>query len=278
MPPARPLTGRTPTGRASRASDGGAGDSPTGDASSGSSSGSSTGHEVGLHASVLDRLGQEIVSGTVPVDSVVRIDQLDERFGVSRSVVREAVRVLSSMGLVETRRRLGVRVRPRSQWNVFDPRVIRWRLDGPDREDQLVSLGELRRGFEPVAAELAADRATPDQCGAMAAAVMQMTVHAKSGDLVAYLEADKDFHRTMLEASGNEMLASLSTVVAEVLSGRTHHDLMPRTPNPAAIRLHGDVAQAIGSGDGKAASAAMASIIDEASAAVRDSKDTGHRS
>ena len=239
---------------------------------------SPTGHEVGLHAGVLDRLGQEIVSGTLSVNAVVRIDQLDERFGVSRSVVREAVRVLSSMGLVETRRRLGVRVLPSTHWNVFDPRVIRWRLDGPDREDQLVSLGELRRGFEPVAAELAADRATPDQCGAMAAAVMQMTVHAKSGDLVAYLEADKDFHRTMLEASGNEMLASLSTVVAEVLSGRTHHDLMPRTPNPAAIRLHGDVAQAIGSGDGKAASAAMASIIDEASAAVRESKGSGRRS
>jgi DNA-binding FadR family transcriptional regulator len=234
-------------------------------------------HEVGLHAGVLDQLGQEIVSGTLPVDSVVRIDQLDERFGVSRSVVREAVRVLSSMGLVETRRRLGVRVLASTHWNVFDPRVIRWRLDGPDREDQLVSLGELRRGFEPVAAELAADRATPDQCGAMAAAVMQMTVHAKSGDLVAYLEADKDFHRTMLEASGNEMLAALSTVVAEVLSGRTHHDLMPSTPNPAAIRLHGEVAQAIGSGDGPAASAAMTAIIDEASAAVRGTKGSGDR-
>ena len=235
------------------------------------------GHQEGLHASVLDKLGQEIVSGAVPVDTVVRIDQLDERFGVSRPVIREAVRVLASMGLVETRRRLGVRVRPRSQWNVFDPRVIRWRLDGPDREDQLVSLGELRRGFEPVAAELAADRATPDQCGAMAAAVMQMTVHAKAGDLEAYLEADKDFHRTMLEASGNEMLAALSTVVAEVLSGRTHHDLMPRTPNPVAIRLHADVAQAIGSGDGPAASAAMTSIINEASAAVQESKGTGRR-
>ena len=274
MPSDRPSTGRVPSRRASsRAAAGGSGDSPAGDAASGST----TGHEVGLHASVLDKLGQEIVSGTVPVDSVVRIDQLDERFGVSRSVVREAVRVLSSMGLVETRRRLGVRVRPRSEWNVFDPRVIRWRLDGPDREDQLVSLGELRRGFEPVAAELAADRATPDQCGAMAAAVMQMTVHAKSGDLVAYLEADKDFHRTMLEASGNEMLAALASVVDEVLSGRTHHDLMPRTPNPAAIRLHGEVAQAIGSGDGKAAGSAMASIIDEASAAVREAKDPGHQ-
>ncbi|GAA4724025.1 FCD domain-containing protein [Pedococcus ginsenosidimutans] len=223
----------------------------------------------GLHASVLDALGQEIVSGANPVGSVVRIDQLDLRFGVSRSVVREAVRVLASMGLVETRRRLGVRVRPRSQWNVFDPRVIRWRLDGPDREDQLVSLGELRRGFEPVAAELAAARATPEQCGAMVGAVMQMTVHAKAGDLEAYLEADKVFHATMLEASGNEMLAALSTVVAEVLAGRTHHDLMPARPNPVAIRLHGDVAQAIGSGDGPGAAAAMTAIIAEASDAVR---------
>ncbi|GAB3064923.1 FadR/GntR family transcriptional regulator [Pedococcus soli] len=224
---------------------------------------------AGLHANVLDALGQEIVSGTTPVGAVVRIDQLDERFGVSRSVVREAVRVLSSMGLVETRRRLGVRVRPRTQWNVFDPRVIRWRLDGPDREHQLLSLGELRRGFEPVAAELAADRATPEQCGAMVGAVMRMTVHAKSGDLEAYLQADQVFHTTMLEASGNEMLAALSNVVSEVLSGRTHHQLMPARPNPVAIRLHGDVAQAIGSGDGRAAAEAMTAIITEASEAVR---------
>jgi DNA-binding FadR family transcriptional regulator len=139
---------------------------------------------AGLHANVLDALGQEIVSGTTPVGAVVRIDQLDERFGVSRSVVREAVRVLSSMGLVETRRRLGVRVRPRTQWNVFDPRVIRWRLDGPDREDQLLSLGELRRGFEPVAAELAADRATPDQCGAMAAAEAMTAIITEASEAV----------------------------------------------------------------------------------------------
>jgi DNA-binding FadR family transcriptional regulator len=224
----------------------------------------------GLHASVLDALGQDIVSGRSPVGAVLRIDQLDEAYGVSRSVVREAVRVLESMGLVETRRRLGVRVRPRTQWNVFDPRVIRWRLDGPDRELQLLSLGELRRGFEPVAAALAAQRATPEQCGAMTGAVMQMAVHGKAGDLEAYLEADTLFHRAMLEASGNEMLAALHHVVGEVLAGRTHHRLMPSSPNPLAIRLHADVAEAIQSGDGAAASAAMSSIIDEASAALRD--------
>ncbi|MBC9822427.1 FadR/GntR family transcriptional regulator [Terrabacter sp. MAHUQ-38] len=223
-----------------------------------------------LHASVLDALGQQIVSGDLPVHTVLRIDQLDERYGVSRSVVREAVRVLGSMGLVEARKRLGVRVLPSSSWNVFDPRVIRWRLDGPGREQQLLSLGELRRGFEPVAAELAAEHATPEQCGAMVGAVMQMAVHAKSGDLDAYLKADQLFHATMLDASGNEMLAALKDVVGEVLAGRTHHDLMPATPNPVAVRLHGDVAQAIQSGDGPAASAAMQAIITEASDALRE--------
>ncbi|WP_392544940.1 FadR/GntR family transcriptional regulator [Oryzobacter telluris] len=223
-----------------------------------------------LHAGVLDALGAEIVSGTAPEGSVLRIDRLDERFGVSRSVVREAVRVLSSMGLVETRRRVGVLVRPRAGWNVFDPRVIRWRLDGPGREEQLLSLGELRRGFEPVAAGLAAQRATGEQCARMAAAVMAMQVQAKAQDLEAYLEADQVFHATMLEASGNEMLAALASVVGEVLAGRTHHDLMPSRPNPEAIRLHSQVAQAIGAGDVAAATAAMTAIIDEASAAVRE--------
>ena len=102
---------------------------------------------------------------------------------------------------------------------------------------------------------------------------MDMAVQAKAGDLEAYLRADQAFHATMLTASGNEMLAALAGVVGEVLAGRTHHDLMPANPNPVAIRLHADVAQAIGSGDTERASAAMAAIIDEASAAVREAAD-----
>lgn len=216
----------------------------------------------GLHAGVLDALGREIVSGEAPVGSVLRIDQLDERFGVSRSVVREAVRVLASMGLVETRRRLGLRVQPRSAWNVFDPRVIGWRLDGPEREDQLLSLGELRRAVEPMAAALAAERATPDQCGLLVGAVVQMTVQARAGDAEAFLAADSLFHRTLLEASGNEMLAALTGVVHEVLAGRTPPELGLTRAVSAAIRLHAEVAQAIGSGDAEAASAAMRAIVD----------------
>ena len=176
--------------------------------------------------------------------------------------------MLESMGLVESRRRVGVTVRPRDAWNVFDPRIIRWRLDGEDREAQLLSLSQLRQGVEPVAAGLAARHATPEQCGALMGAVMQMSVQAKAGDLEAYLEADVAFHRTLLQASGNEMLGALTTVVAEVLAGRTHHDLMPAEPNPVAIRLHGDVAAAVQGGDADAAASAMRAIIDEAASAI----------
>ena len=123
--------------------------------------------------------------------------------------------------------------------------MIRWRLESGDRAAQLVSLSELRRGFEPAAAALAARRADPHQCRIMAAAVSDMVVHGRSGDLESYLLADKVFHQTLLEASGNEMFRALNGVVAEVLTGRTHHGMMPETPNPVAIALHDEVARAI---------------------------------
>lgn len=223
---------------------------------------------AGLHSSVLDALGARIVSGGLPPGHVLTLDGIDHEYAVSRSVSRETIRVLESMGLVASRRRVGVTVLPRDSWNLFDPRIIRWRLGGEDRANQLRSLSELRGGVEPAAAALAATRATPEQCGTMTGAVMQMAVHGKSGDLEAYLAADTLFHRTLLEASGNEMLHALGDVVSEVLAGRTHHDLMPARPNPVAIRLHADVAQAVQAGDAEAAEQAMRAIIGEAVSAM----------
>jgi len=125
-----------------------------------------------------------------------------------------------------------VTVEPYSRWNVFDPMVIRWRLAGNSRDARLRSLSELRAGFEHAAARYAAGRATAQQCGALTGAVMDMAVHGRSDDLRAYLAADILFHRTLLEATGNEMHSALADVVAEVLTGRTTHGLMPTNPTP----------------------------------------------
>ena len=223
-----------------------------------------------LHGNLLTALGTSIVSGAYPAGQVLTLEGVSAQHGVSRSVAREAIRVLESMGMVESRRRVGITIQPAVKWNVFDPRLIRWRLEAGDRAAQLVSLSELRRGFEPAAAALAARRADPHQCRIMAAAVSDMVVHGRSGDLAAYLLADKIFHQTLLEASGNEMFRALNGVVAEVLAGRTHHGMMPDTPNPAAIELHDQVARAIRLRDEDAAERAMRAIIDEAVSAVAE--------
>ena len=223
-----------------------------------------------LHGNLLSALGTAIVSGEYSPGQVINLDGVSTRHGVSRSVAREAIRVLESMGMVGSRRRVGITIQPAHKWNVFDPLLIRWRLESGDRTAQLLSLSELRRGFEPTAAALAARRADPHQCRIMAAAVSDMVVHGRSGDLEAYLLADKIFHQTLLEASGNEMFRALNGVVAEVLAGRTHHGMMPETPNPAAIELHDEVARAIRMRDETAAEQAMRAIIDEAASAVSE--------
>ena len=203
----------------------------------------------GLHGRVLDTLGPEITAGEYPPGSVLRTDELAQRFDVSRSVMREAVRVLESMYLVESRRRVGVTVRPKSEWNVYDPQVIRWRLAGADRPGQLRSLTVLRSAIEPVAAGLAARHATAEQCAELTECALGMVAHSRGHRLEGYLLHDVAFHRVVLAASGNEMFARLGDVVAEVLTGRTQHDVMFEDPDPAAVTLHVQVAEAVREGD-----------------------------
>lgn len=126
-----------------------------------------------------------MVTGRLKPGEVLTVESISAEYGVSRPVAREAIRVRESMGMVTSRRRVGITVLPRSDWHVFDPRLIRRRLDSPDRSAQLVSLSELRRGFEPVAAALAAERATPEQCSTLASAASDMVVHGRTGGLEA---------------------------------------------------------------------------------------------
>ncbi|MFS2076163.1 FadR/GntR family transcriptional regulator, partial [Curtobacterium sp. CT11-133] len=149
----------------------------------------------GLHAQVLETLGQRIVDGVLAPGTVVRPDAVATEFGVSRSVVREALRVLQSLGLVEPRQRVGTLVLDIVSWELLAPTVIRWRGASPWYFAQQRELLELRLGVEPVAASLTAG--TPGAAAVLAAAT-DMTDACGREDSRAYLEADVRFHRALL--------------------------------------------------------------------------------
>lgn len=204
-----------------------------------------------LHSAVLERLGTEIAQGMRPPGAVITLAQLEDEAGVSRTVAREVVRILESMGMVESRRRVGVTVLPVSEWSVLDPRLIRWRLAGPARDAQLRRLTQMRLALEPTAARLAAREATP----AMAMELLQLANRlrilgeAGRGHLEPYLQTDIAFHALLLKASGNDMMASLHGVVSEVLAGRTQLGLSPADPAPGSLDNHEGIARAIAAGD-----------------------------
>lgn len=218
----------------------------------------------GLHDRVLGELGLAICAGDLPPGTVVRTDQLEERYGVSRSVVREILRVLSSLGMVESRRRVGVQVRPAVEWNLYDPLVIRWRLASPGRIAQLRSLTELRAAIEPEAARLAAIRAPLTSASELMGMAGKLWAAGQAGDEEEFLRIDIDFHRLVLAASGNEMFAQLSSLVTEVLSGRTHYGLMPQFPSSHALQLHVDIASAIQRGRPDEARDSMLAVMHRA--------------
>ncbi|MGZ2393645.1 DNA-binding FadR family transcriptional regulator [Pseudarthrobacter sp. PvP022] len=227
-----------------------------------------------LHHRAIEHLGTRIVSGALPTGHVMLAEQLEDELKVSRSVVREAVRVLQSLGLVETIKRVGIRVLPSSRWNPFDPLVIRWRLAGDGRGAQLRSLAELRSAVEPVAAELAAANAPQEIRRELLDVSRAMRDAGQAGSVAEFLQLDIKFHSLLLTGSGNEMFANLVGQVAETLTGRTIHGLMPDHPRETALQWHVDVAEAIAAGDAagarEASSRIMRETISEMEAGWRD--------
>jgi DNA-binding FadR family transcriptional regulator len=180
------------------------------------------------------------------------------------------MRVLESMNLVYSKRRVGIVVQDPARWNVYDPRIIRWRLDGADRETQFRSLTELRGAVEPRAAAGAARNALPEQKSHLKEVAALMRELGEAGELDEFLIADIRFHTLILHGCGNEMFAALDLAIAEVLRGRTHLGLMPHHPKEAALRLHEDVARAVYDGDAAAAERHMNELLSEVKEAFGD--------
>jgi DNA-binding FadR family transcriptional regulator len=194
---------------------------------------------------VLDQVGLAIISGDLPPGRIVNVDWATEQTGASRSVVREATRVLVSLGLLVARQRVGLTVAPISDWDTLDGDVVRWRLDSADHAAQIGELLELRLAIEPAAARTAALRRPDDDATTIVAIAQELEAAAARRDAAAFFEADAAFHSMVIAASGNSMFVRLQSVLREALRERTPRAQVRWRDAPADARLHVRLADAI---------------------------------
>ncbi|MDT0305635.1 FCD domain-containing protein [Streptomyces sp. DSM 44917] len=215
----------------------------------------------GLHGQLVQQLGQMIVSGDLGADRPLVPEEIGQRFEVSRTVVRESLRVLEAKGLVSARPNVGTRVRPVGDWNLLDPDIIEWRAFGPQREDQRRELCELRLTIEPLAARLAASD-TPDEVRQRLADMVDIMTHALAqGDALTFSRADTEFHGLLLQAAGNRMLEHLSGIVAAALQVSGGAPSGCEHPTESTVALHQRIVDAIAAAEPPAAETAMRQLL-----------------
>jgi DNA-binding FadR family transcriptional regulator len=208
---------------------------------------------------LLDDLGRNIVTGSFNGEDFPIEAELAKRYGVSRSVTREAVKMLTAKGLLGARPRQGTFVQPEEQWNLLDPDVLRWLLERKFSMVRLREFTELRLAIEPAAAELAARNLTPEGQAKLEAGYARM-VAAHAGDDDPF-DADIAFHVSVLDASGNLFFTQFRDVIATALRTSIRFTNRVRGVHTASLPNHKAVKDAIEARDTAGAHAAMATMI-----------------
>lgn len=212
----------------------------------------------GLNGEVVEVLGRRVLSGEFAPGQTLDIPGLERELDVSRTVLREALRVLKAKGLVDARPKRGTFVLPRSEWRLLDPDVVRWQFEGRDDSQFLDDLAEVRGIVEPASARLAALRRTDEDVSALERAIDRMADAARGdGDAV---DADVAFHRALLAATHNELLVRMEVVLEAGLAARdrlVHGTMRADDPTPA----HAAVLEAVRDRAPEAAGAAASALL-----------------
>lgn len=214
---------------------------------------------LSLHSQVVDQLGRRIVGGsTAPGEALPTESELALELGVSRTVIREAMRVLAEKGVVSARPKIGTTVRPRESWRLNDPELLRWLFEEGIDPELHRDLLEIRRIIEPAAAALAAERGTEEEfkeIGQWLDIASEAPPQSQERN-----EADLGAHGAILGATHNEVLqALLGTLQAGMIASR---DLTSRIPSNE-IPLHRRVHDAMVARDSRAAEEAMRELLDQ---------------
>lgn len=181
-----------------------------------------------LYEYVVDEVGLAIVRGDyAPGETLPNEDTLCETLDVSRGVLREAMKVLTQKGLIESRPRTGTTVCPRSSWNLFDPGVLTWKSQAGNTREFLENIMEVRLLIESEAAKRAAERATKEDIDHIRAIYDDMADVIRHGPGYSdeeFMLIDVKFHTAILEACGNELLAQIGHTMRQALLTAWHSD------------------------------------------------------
>ncbi|WP_337266651.1 FadR/GntR family transcriptional regulator [Oryzifoliimicrobium ureilyticus] len=213
------------------------------------------------HAQVVDELGREIVGGVFPVGTLLPGDaELVQRFKVSRTVLREAMKTLAAKGMIVAKARVGTRVTEQNMWNMFDSDIIVWHFENGVTETFLTQLYDIRLAFEPFAAALAAKRANTSDVKWLTELAEAMAVPGHTPESLAM--ADLRFHLAIAEASRNPFMRTLGSLIEAALIGMFRISTPPSQNGFSNIaETHMRIVHAIAAGDADGARSAMEAVI-----------------
>jgi DNA-binding FadR family transcriptional regulator len=217
-----------------------------------------------LHTQVAREIGLQILKGKLKPGAVLPNEaDFGMQLGVSRTALREAVKVLAAKGLVEVRRKTGTRVRPQHDWNALDPDVLNWLFSGNGFAVGIPDLLELRLIIEPAGARLAAQRATAENLAEIEAALQGMETAIE--DSASSVESDLKFHLAILEATHNTFMRPFGALIQEALRASFKLTNRDRAAFEKSLRRHRDVFEAIRARDPQAAEVAMQIVLNRTS-------------
>ncbi|HVY19745.1 MAG TPA: FadR/GntR family transcriptional regulator [Bauldia sp.] len=226
-----------------------------------------------IHLRVGDQLGLAIMRGEFPPGSALPPEvRLCEMLGVSRTAMREAIRGLIAKGLIESKPKLGTRVRDPEYWNHLDPDVLRWELEVTDTEAYLKKMFQLRHATEPAAAAIAAANHDEPDRHRMETAYQAMIDAGSDNEL--WVTADLAFHKSIYLATHNEFFWPIGQLFSVALKEMFRIAAMG-SHRPRAIAEHGDLLRAIVEGKPDLARAASLTLLGNAAVDIRGIRDSG---
>lgn len=217
-----------------------------------------------IHEMIVETLGRKIVSGTFPPGHLLGNETTTGRsFNASRTATREALKILSSKGLIESRPKVGTIVKKRSEWSLLDPQILDWCLQDPMQSSRtMAEIYEIRKAFEPYAAALAAKNRSKEDLQNIRRALREMAHYVDSADMA---ESDLAFHKAILRATGNSLFLAIGELISVALRQLFHSEFEATSDEDERwLRPHRDVANAIKSGDGELSAELMRKLLSEA--------------